>query len=97
MRSYKSFGNFNLTLGECLHDTWSVSIHTQNLKYLMPEAYKSLHHLNPEFMFELFLPKVFYGIPTVPDYILKVVMNVMNIQIKKKCQGVLCNCRICSR
>ena len=50
--------NFNLTLEECLHYIGNVSIHTQNLQYLMVEAYKSLHHLNPEFMWELFLPKV---------------------------------------
>ena len=51
-------GNFNLTLEECLHDTGSISIHTQNLKYLMVEVYKCLHHVNPEFMWELFIPKV---------------------------------------
>ena len=51
-------GNFNLTFEECLHDTGSVSIHTQNLQYLMVEVHKSLHHLNPKFMWELFLLKV---------------------------------------
>ena len=49
-------GNYNLTLEECLHDTGSVSICTP--KSPMVEVYKSLHHLNPEFMWELFLPKV---------------------------------------
>ena len=44
-----------MTVEECLHDTRRVSIHTQNLQYLMAEAYKSLHHLKPEFMWELFL------------------------------------------
>ena len=43
-------GNFNLTLEECLHVTGNVSIHTQNFQYLMVEAYKSLNHLNQEFM-----------------------------------------------
>ena len=51
-------GDFNLTLEECLRHTGSVSIHTQNLQYLIVEVYKSLHHLNHEFMWELFLPNV---------------------------------------
>ena len=33
------------------------TIHTKNLQKLMIEVYKSLNHLNPEYMWELFVKK----------------------------------------
>ena len=35
----------------------STSIHTRNLRFLLVEIFKSLNHLNPEFMWDIFKVK----------------------------------------
>ena len=51
-------GNFNRSLNELLTgSTGSTTIHIKNLQSLMTEIYKSIHHINPEFMWDLFCHK----------------------------------------
>ena len=50
-------GNFNKSFEELLHITGSTIIHVKNLQSLMTEVYKSIHHINPEFMWDLFCQK----------------------------------------
>ena len=50
-------GNFNKSFEELLHITGSTTIHVKNLQSLMTEVYKSIHHINPEFMWDLFCQK----------------------------------------
>ena len=47
-------GNFNKSFQELLHITGSTTIYVKNLQSLMTEVYKSLHQINPEFMWDLF-------------------------------------------
>ena len=48
---------FNYSLEELLDLDDSTSIHTRNIQFLMTEVYKSINHLNPKFMWNLFIIK----------------------------------------
>ena len=50
-------GNFNRSLNELLTIAGSTTIHIKNLQSLMTEIYKSIHHINPEYMWDLFCHK----------------------------------------
>ena len=47
-------GSFTLPYEQLLKTANKTSIHTRNLKLLVTEVYKSLHHLNPDMMWESF-------------------------------------------
>ena len=51
---YRDFGSSYQVL---LDKDKTVSIHVQNLRTLMIEVFKSLNHLNPAIMWDMFLPK----------------------------------------
>ena len=51
------YQNYNASLEELLRLDQSDSIHIRNLRKLLVEIYKSLNHLNPEFMWDMFKPK----------------------------------------
>ena len=53
-------GNFNKSFEELLHITGSTTIHVKNLQSLMTEVYKSLRHINPEFVGSFFVKKVYH-------------------------------------
>jgi len=46
--------NFDATLEELLTVDKSTTIHIRNIQFLMTEVYKSMNHLNPEFMWNMF-------------------------------------------
>ena len=47
-------GLFGKTYKEILCASSSISIHSTNLRHLIIEVFKSLQHLNPEFMWDIF-------------------------------------------
>ena len=51
------FNNFKKTFEELLLSSCSITVHTKNLQLLVIEVFKSLHHLNPEFMWNSFILK----------------------------------------
>ena len=50
---------FTVTFEELLERDNTKTTHTKNLKKLMIEVYKSFNHLNPEYMWEFFVKKMF--------------------------------------
>ena len=48
---------FTGTLDELLQKSNTISIHTKNLQLLLIEIFKSVNHLNPEFMWDSFIMK----------------------------------------
>ena len=47
------------TTGDTLLEKYKAeSVHTYNLRALAIEVYKSINHLNPSFMWDLFVPKI---------------------------------------
>ena len=48
---------FTGTLDEVLEKSNTISIHTKNLQLLLIEIFKSVNHLNPEFMWDSFIMK----------------------------------------
>ena len=51
------YNNHSLTFGESLSLNKSSRIHIDNLRVILIEVYKSLHKLNPSFMWEVFSHK----------------------------------------
>jgi len=51
------FNTFNSTFEELLMSSNSITVHTKNLQLLIIEIFKSLRHLNPEFMWDSFVLK----------------------------------------
>ena len=70
----------NLPIQDLLSIDVSVSIHMKNLRTLMIEVYKSLNHLNPQFMWGLFRIKE-------TPYDLRSVKNLVLPQTYKKTYG----------
>ena len=70
----------NLPIQDLLSIDGSVSIHMKNLRTLMIEVYKSLNHLNPQFMWGLFRIKE-------TPYDLRSVKNLVLPQTYKKTYG----------
>ena len=56
------FNNFSATFEELLLSSNSITVHTKNLQLLVVEIFKSLRHLNPEFMWDSFIlkPEVYH-------------------------------------
>ena len=52
------FNTFNATFEELLLSSNSITVHTKNLQLLVVEIFKSLNHLNPEFMWDSFVLKL---------------------------------------
>ena len=54
---YRDFGSSYQVL---LDKDKTVSIHVQNLRTLMIEVFKSLNHLNPAIMWDMFFAKTYF-------------------------------------
>ena len=48
---------YSLGIDDLLSRTKTVSIHTRNLRLMLAEVYKSINQLNPEVMWNIFVPK----------------------------------------
>ena len=51
------YGDYESTFEELLDNDKSLTIHKKNLQSLMVEIYKTINHLNPAYMWELFIKK----------------------------------------
>ena len=51
------YNNFDLSLEELLEIDNGCTIHQKHLQFLMIEVFKSINHLNPELLWDLFCPK----------------------------------------
>ena len=48
------YGDYESTFEKLLDRDKSKTIHKKNLKILMTEVYRTINHLNPEYMWEVF-------------------------------------------
>ena len=51
------YNNFDLSLEELLVLDNGCTIHQKHLQFLMIEVFKSINHMNPELLWDLFCPK----------------------------------------